>query len=225
MGNICCSNQSSESGSFENPKREILRADYHQSQLRTDTNEMESSIEAEQSPSKVIVVAGFLGAGKTTLIDSILKAPKLSKRVAVIQNEFSPQMGLESSMMKDSEGNDIEDFYEMPNGCICCAAKDDLIQTLDSLLENNSKSGRPKLEYILVETNGLADPCQVVQTFWLDDELCSKVALHSCVTLIDCREFPKKLDSTAKRQEEAKENIGQVSTQDSDFPENELLLR
>ena len=128
-------------------------------------------------------------------------------------------------MMKDSEGNDIEDFYEMPNGCICCAAKDDLIQTLDSLLENNSKSGRPKLEYILVETNGLADPCQVVQTFWLDDELCSKVALHSCVTLIDCREFPKKLDSTAKRQEEAKENIGQVSTQDSDFPENELLLR
>ena len=186
---------------------------------------MESSIEADQSPSKVIVVAGFLGAGKTTLIDSILKAPKLSKRVAVIQNEFSPQMGLESSMMKDSEGNDIEDFYEMPNGCICCAAKDDLIQTLDSLLENNSKSGRPKLEYILVETNGLADPCQVVQTFWLDDELCSKVALHSCVTLIDCREFPKKLDSTAKRQEESKENIGQVSTSDSDFPENELLLR
>ena len=83
------------------------------------------------------MVAGFLGAGKTTLIDSILKAPKLSKRVAVIQNEFSPQMGLESSLMKDSEGDDIEDFYEMPNGCICCAAKDDLIQTLDSLLEKN----------------------------------------------------------------------------------------
>ena len=225
MGNICCSNKSLESETFENQKREILSTDYHQSQLRTDTNEMESSTEAELSPSKVIVVAGFLGAGKTTLIDSILKAPKLSKRVAVIQNEFSPQMGLESSMMKDSEGNDIEDFYEMPNGCICCAAKDDLIQTLDSLLENNSKSGRPKLEYILVETNGLADPCQVVQTFWLDDELCSKVALHSCVSLIDCREFPKKLDSTAKRQEEAKENIGQVSTSDSDFPENELLLR
>ena len=83
------------------------------------------------------MIAGSLGAGKTTLIDSILKAPKLSKRVAVIQNEFSPQMGLESSLMKDSEGDDIEDFYEMPNGCICCAAKDDLIQTLDSLLEKN----------------------------------------------------------------------------------------
>lgn len=72
-------------------------------------------------------MAGFLGSGKTTLIDVILKAPQLSKRVAVIQNEFSPQMGLESALMKDSNGEDIEDFYEMPNGCICCAAKDDLI--------------------------------------------------------------------------------------------------
>ena len=73
------------------------------------------------------MVAGFLGAGKTTLIEKILKLPELNKRVAVIQNEFSPQMGLESSIMKDADGNDIEDFYEMPNGCICCAAKDDLI--------------------------------------------------------------------------------------------------
>jgi G3E family GTPase len=73
--------------------------------------------------SKVIIVAGFLGSGKTTLIESILKAPELSKKVAVIQNEFSANMGLEIAMMKDSEGNDIDDFYEMPNGCICCAAK------------------------------------------------------------------------------------------------------
>ena len=81
----------------------------------------------EHEPTQVIVVAGFLGAGKTTLIESVLKAPQLQQRVAVIQNEFSPQMGLEASLMRDAEGNDIDDFYEMPNGCICCAAKDDLI--------------------------------------------------------------------------------------------------
>jgi G3E family GTPase len=117
------------------------------------------------------VIAGFLGSGKTTFVESVLKAPFLAKQVAVIQNEFSAEMGVESSLMKDGDGNDIEDFYEMPNGCICCAAKDDLIQTLDSLLEKTKR----KIEYILVETNGLADPCQVVQSFWLDEQLCSKV--------------------------------------------------
>ena len=68
-------------------------------------------------------------------------------------------MGLESSLMRDSSGNEIEDFYEMPNGCICCAAKDDLIQTLDSLIEKNQASGRLQLDYIIIETNGLADSC------------------------------------------------------------------
>ncbi len=82
---------------------------------------------AQNQTSKVIVVCGFLGAGKTTLIESILKAPELSQKVAVIQNEFSAKMGLESSQMLDSNGEEIKDFYEMPNGCICCAAKDDLI--------------------------------------------------------------------------------------------------
>ena len=53
----------------------------------------------ENVTTQVIVVAGFLGAGKTTLIEAILKQPELHKRVAVIQNEFSPQMGMESSLM------------------------------------------------------------------------------------------------------------------------------
>ena len=81
----------------------------------------------------------------------------MGKQVAVIQNEFSANMGIESTLMKDSEGNDITDFYEMPNGCICCAAKDDLINTLDTLLEKRSD-----IKYILIETNGLADASQLV---------------------------------------------------------------
>ena len=79
-------------------------------------------------------------------------------------------MGIESTLMKDADGNDIVDFYEMPNGCICCAAKDDLINTLDALLEKQHD-----IEYILVEANGLADSSQLVQTFWLDEGVGSKV--------------------------------------------------
>jgi G3E family GTPase len=172
---------------------------------------------------RVIVVAGFLGAGKTTLIESILKAPYLAKQVAVIQNEFSSKMGIESAQMKDGEGNDIEDFYEMPNGCICCAAKDDLIQTLDSLLEKTTRN----IEYIIVETNGLADPCQVVQSFWLDDQLCSKVQLHSCIALVDSLTFTKKLQNSETKSMKDSSFVGDQSAtnQVSEHPENELLMR
>ena len=133
-------------------------------------------------------------------------------------------MGLETSLMKDSNGDEIEDFYEMPNGCICCAAKDDLIQTLDSLLDKNEKSGKPKLEFILIETNGLADPCQLVQTFWLDDYLCSKVQLHSCVVLIDCKEFAAKLESTQSQTTGPLPLAPTLASEDV-LPENELLVR
>ena len=124
----------------------------------------------QEHVAKVIIIAGFLGSGKTTLVEAIIKAPELSAKVAVIQNEFSANMGIESMLMKDANGDDIEDFYEMPNGCICCAAKDDLINTLDSLLEKKSD-----IEYILVETNGLADSSELVQTFWLDEGVGSHV--------------------------------------------------
>ena len=74
--------------------------------------------------------------------------------------------------MKDSEGNEIDDFYEMPNGCICCSGKGELINTLDTLLSKR------KLDYVLVEMNGLADPSAVIQTFWVDDGLGSLVVLY-----------------------------------------------
>ena len=82
-------------------------------------------------------------------------------------------MGIESTLMKDANGQDITDFYELPNGCLCCATKDDMINVLDTMLEK-----RPDIEFIIIETNGLADSSQLVQTFWLDDGMCSKVQLH-----------------------------------------------
>ncbi|CDW78263.1 UNKNOWN [Stylonychia lemnae] len=121
-------------------------------------------------------------------------------------------MGLESSLMKDQDGNDIQDFYEMPNGCICCAAKDDLIITLDTLLEK-----KPELDYILVETSGLADPCQVIQTFWVDDGLNSKIELLQTVGVIDTFNFNKKLESTHVLYDELNKPI--------EFTEKDLLYR
>eukprot|EP00347_Sterkiella_histriomuscorum_P011440 403372445 len=181
-----------------------------QSGMMVDDNDDIIPIIKEEK-SKVIIITGFLGAGKTTLIESILKQPVLNKKVAVIQNEFSAKMGLESSLMKDQNGEDIQDFYEMPNGCICCAAKDDLILTLDTLLEK-----KPELEYILVETNGLADPSQVIQTFWVDDGLCSKIVLHQTIGVIDTVNFETKMQNHALVKNE---------DEPAQFSESDLLLR
>mmetsp|Transcript_7009 Transcript_7009/g.11771 ORF Transcript_7009/g.11771 Transcript_7009/m.11771 type:complete len:137 (+) Transcript_7009:150-560(+) len=120
-------------------------------------------------------------------------------------------MGIESSLMKDADGKDIDDFYEMPNGCICCASKDDLINTLDSMLEK-----RKDIEYILVETNGLADSSQLIQSFWLDEGLCSKVRLHQAISVVDTLTFSKKLESELVVEDKDRQNS---------LPENELLLR
>jgi len=81
------------------------------------------------------------------------------------------------------------------------------------MLEKNAQAGRLQLDYILIETNGLADPCMLIQTFWLDDYLMSRVSFHSCICLIDCFNFAKSLTKDTKEND------------DADFPENELLVR
>lgn len=62
-------------------------------------------------------------------------------------------MGIEAPLMTDENGTPIEDFYELPNGCICCTVKDDLLKSIEGLIDKWSD-----IEHILIETNGLADP-------------------------------------------------------------------
>ncbi|TNV72799.1 hypothetical protein FGO68_gene12030 [Halteria grandinella] len=179
-----------------------------------------------ESKCKVIIVCGFLGSGKTTLIEGILKAPSLGDRkIGVIQNEYSDQMGMEGALMKDASGNDIEDFYEMPNGCICCSGKGDLINTLDTLLS------KKHLDYVLVEMNGLADPSQIVQTFWVDDGLGSMVILHQTIALVDVGSFGRKLASTKVIEAvESTKGLGsgvyfEEQASGKEYSERDLLLR
>ena len=66
-------------------------------------------------------------------------------------------MGIEAPLIQDSTGAVFDKFYELPNGCICCSAKSDLLTAVDYFLQNENY----QLDYILVETNGLADPSSV----------------------------------------------------------------
>ncbi len=72
---------------------------------------------------KVNLLTGFFGSGKTTLISNIIKCEKLSKKISIVQNEFSDEMGIEKEVLRDDKGDILGDLYELPNGCLCCAVK------------------------------------------------------------------------------------------------------
>jgi G3E family GTPase len=140
----------------------------------------------------ITVLTGFLGSGKTTLLNRIL-TENHGKRIAVIENEFG-EIGVDQELVINAE----EEVFEMNNGCICCTVRGDLIRILGSLMKR-----KVKFDYILVETTGLADPGPVAQTFFVDDEMQSKVALDGVVTLVDAKHIWQRIDTS----DEAKEQV------------------
>ena len=133
----------------------------------------------------VTILTGFLGSGKTTLLNYILRENH-GKRIAIIENEFG-EIGIDSDLVVSSE----EEIYEMSNGCICCVAsvRGDLLEVIRKLM---SRSDR--IDYILIETSGLADPMPVAQAFFVDDAVLEDVALDAVVTLIDSKHIEQHLD-------------------------------
>ena len=81
--------------------------------------------------------------------------------------------------MTDAQGAIVQDFFELPNGCVCCSVKEDLVSTLDFLLEAR------RFDLILVETTGIADPEKLAEIFWVDEGSDSKVFLDGIVTVVD----------------------------------------
>lgn len=144
-------------------------------------------------PCPVTILSGFLGSGKTTLIQYILKSPDHGKRIAVIENEYGEGLAVESLIARDGvgENSSLQDLIELPNGCICCTVKDDLVTTLENLLEK-----RKDLDYILIEASGMANPGPIASIFWLDDALESRIQLDGIVTLVDSKCILEQLAST-----------------------------
>ncbi len=146
-----------------------------------------------QSPCPVTILSGFLGSGKTTLIQYILKSQDHGKRIAVIENEFGEGLAIESLIARDGleDSNTLQDLIELPNGCVCCTVKDSLVETLELLLDK-----RQDLDYILIEASGMADPGPIASVFWLDEALESRLKLDGIVTLVDGKHVLKQLEQT-----------------------------
>ena len=151
----------------------------------------------------VTIITGFLGAGKTTLLKRILTANH-GYRIAVVENEFGEEVGVEKLVARtgdefaagdkdgQSSGVVLDDlFVEMSNGCICCAVKDDLVTTLEELV----RRAGDRIDYIVIETSGLADPGPLSSIFWLDDELECSLHLDAVITVVDLKNLERDLDN------------------------------
>ncbi|XP_058194874.1 uncharacterized protein LOC131311429 isoform X1 [Rhododendron vialii] len=136
----------------------------------------------EGSPVGVTVITGYLGAGKSTLVNHILHTEH-GKRIAVILNEFGEEIGVERAMINEGEGDAlVEEWVELDNGCVCCTVKHSLVQALEQLVQR-----KERLDHILLETTGLANPAPLASVLWLDDQLESEVKLDSIITVADAK--------------------------------------
>ncbi len=134
----------------------------------------------------VTIVTGFLGSGKTTLINQILHN-KQNLKVAILVNEFG-DINIDSQLLIDINDN----MVELSNGCICCTVNDGLVDAVYQILESDKK-----IDYLIIETTGLAEPLPIMLTF-LGTDLKDLTYLDSVLTLVDCENFtPDHFDSEA----------------------------
>jgi G3E family GTPase len=126
----------------------------------------------------VTLLTGFLGSGKTSLLNSWLKSPELSD-AAVIVNEFG-EVGIDHALIASSSDNTIE----LSTGCLCCTVSGDLVDTLRDLIVRRERGEVRQFNRVIIETTGLADPVPVIQAL-MTFPVARRYRLNEVVTTVD----------------------------------------
>ncbi|MEN3792855.1 GTP-binding protein [Fulvimarina sp. MAC3] len=131
-----------------------------------------------RAPIRLTLLTGFLGAGKTTVLNRLLSEPSVTD-TAVVVNEFG-EVGIDQ-MLVEAEVSD--GLIELSDGCLCCSVRGELVETLERLALR-TKDGRP-LSRVIVETTGLADPTPILAAIMTHPVLASAYALDAVICVVD----------------------------------------
>ena len=138
------------------------------------------------------VITGFLGSGKTTLINRLVKRAEMD-RVAVIVNELG-EIGVDNDLVETAS----EQMMLLNSGCLCCTLRSDLQETLRELFIKRRNGDIIQFDRVLVETTGIADPAPVMQTLMTDTLLLAQYRLDGVSTLVDSVNAPAQIDEFAE---------------------------
>ncbi|WP_045030632.1 CobW family GTP-binding protein [Draconibacterium sediminis] len=132
-----------------------------------------------QNKIPVTIITGFLGAGKTTFINFLLKSNP-DTQFALVENEFGA-VPIDTRLIKGVEASQM---FELKQGCICCSISDEYELVLKELAERF-----PNVDHLLIETTGIADPAPVIQPFFADDDLKELYEYNGAICLVDALNF------------------------------------
>jgi G3E family GTPase len=176
----------------------------------------------------VTVLSGFLGAGKTTVLNHIL-TNRENRRVAVIVNDMS-EVNIDAALVKNEVAlnRSEEKLVEMSNGCICCTLREDLLIEVGQL----AKEGR--FDYLVIESTGIAEPLPIAETFTFRDDdgvsLSDIARLDTLVTVVDAVNFMRNYmeamslnDAGESLREEDERNIADLLVDQIEFA-NVILI-
>ena len=140
----------------------------------------------------ISVLTGFLGSGKTTILNRLLRDPGAAKTLVIV-NEFG-EIGLDHDLIESSN----EDTILLQSGCVCCTVRNDLVETLQRVAAERDRGSLPAFDRVVVETTGLAEPAPILQALMTDATVAGRFGLDGIIATLDLATGHGSLDRHAE---------------------------